>query len=126
MSRGFGRMQCWLLQCIGAEPMTFAQILARSYPPGSFEFDMAEALGGSNVAGVRSLRRALAKLCDLDIIQTLGHRRLHPVFVREGIQHNHEAIAALWQILKAEGKESIEAAGRAARAAMSKPKSDAA
>jgi hypothetical protein len=43
------------------KPMTFAEILACAYPPGSFEGDMAKTLGGSNVGRVRSLRRALHK-----------------------------------------------------------------
>src|SRR5215472_15997255 len=42
--------------------MTFAEILACAYPPGSFEGDMAAALGSANVGAVRSLHRASHKM----------------------------------------------------------------
>jgi hypothetical protein len=44
------------------KPMTFAEISARAYPPGSFEHDMVKAFGSAKVSGIRSLRRALHKL----------------------------------------------------------------
>jgi hypothetical protein len=54
MSRGFGLVEQWLLTRIGAEPMTFEQILDAAYPPGSFENDMAKTIGASQVGRVRS------------------------------------------------------------------------
>ena len=69
--------------------MSFDEILARTYPPGSFEYDAAKEIGGSQVGRVRSLRRALGRLCDLGIIQILDRRphryRLHPFFTRYDI-----------------------------------------
>jgi hypothetical protein len=64
MSRGPGYIQRNIFRLLmqTKKPMTFAEILAHAYPPGSFESDMAKALGGSNVGGVRSLRRALHKM----------------------------------------------------------------
>jgi hypothetical protein len=104
MSRGFGYVERWLLGCIGFEPMAFKQILDIAYPVGSFENDMAKAIVGSNVGGVRSLRRALGKLCDLGVIQIAGrrphHYRLHPFF--KGCEHNPKRIALLCLILKGE------------------------
>src|SRR5215831_3805206 len=111
MSRGFGLLQRWLLGCIGAEPMTFEQILARAYPEGSFEGDMAQVLGSSNVSPARSLRRALSKLCDLRIIQVLGRRphryRLDPLFVSQGVERAPERIWLVYQILKDEPGETF-------------------
>lgn len=93
----------WLLHCIGAEPMTFEDISTCAYRAGTFNGDLAKELGGSNVGGVRSLRRALGKLCDLGVIQIVGRRphryRLDPLFVREGAEHNEERIAILCRIL---------------------------
>ena len=104
MSRGFGYVERWLLECIGAEPMAFEQILDAAYPVGSFENDMAKTIGGSNVSGVRSLRRALGKLCDLGVIRIIGRRphryRLHPFF--GGLEYDVRQIALLCRILKDE------------------------
>jgi hypothetical protein len=63
MSRGPGYVQRYIFGLLmqNKKPMTFAEILARAYPPGSFEGDMAKEFGGANVGGVRSLRRALHK-----------------------------------------------------------------
>ena len=61
MSRGFGVTQQWLLWCIGTEPVTFEEISDRAYPAGTFNADLAKAIGGSNVGGIRSLRRALGQ-----------------------------------------------------------------
>jgi hypothetical protein len=74
MSRGPGYMQQYLLGVIGQadKPMTFAEIAARAFPEGSFEADMTKALGGSNVARVRSLRRALRNLCDSSVLLAVG------------------------------------------------------
>ena len=36
MSEGLGRIERWLLWIIGTAPMSFDEILARTYPPGSF------------------------------------------------------------------------------------------
>jgi hypothetical protein len=106
MSRGFGRLQHWLLGCIGNEPMTFEEIIARAYPEGSFEGDMARVLGSSNVSPTRSLRRALGKLCDLGVIQIVSRRphyyRLHPFFVTEQAEYNPKLISLLCSILKDE------------------------
>jgi hypothetical protein len=65
MSRGAGRIQNYLLDLLleARDPMTFAEIMAIAYPEGSFESDMAKVLGGSAVGRVRSLRRALRRLC---------------------------------------------------------------
>lgn len=43
--------------------MTFVEIMAVAFPEGSYEFDIAKVVGGSNVGRVRSLRRALQRLC---------------------------------------------------------------
>jgi hypothetical protein len=54
------------------KPMTFAEILACAYPPGSFNGDMAKVLGGANVGAVRSLRRALQKMVKDGTLTALG------------------------------------------------------
>ena len=104
MSRGFGILQRLLLESVGAEPMTFEEISARAYPAGTFNGDLAKVIGGSNVGGVRSLRRALGKLCDLGVIQIVGrrphHYRLHPFFA--ACEHDEEMIALACRILKNE------------------------
>jgi hypothetical protein len=86
MSRGPGSVQRYLVNVLGAEPMTFDEVLNRAYPPGSFEGDMAKEFGGANVGRVRSLRRALFKLCEDDVVQICGIKRphsyrLHPTFL---------------------------------------------
>ncbi len=43
-----------------------------AYPEGSFESDMAKVLGGSRVGRVRSLRRALRRLCDSGEVTMAG------------------------------------------------------
>jgi hypothetical protein len=67
-------MQRFLLATIGQAdaPMTFADIFAVAFPEGSYEADLAKVLGGSNMPKVRSLRRALKKLCDDGAILSLG------------------------------------------------------
>jgi hypothetical protein len=79
MSRGPGYMQQYLLGVIGQsdKPMTFAEIAARAFPEGSFEADMTKVLGASNVARVRSLRRALRKLCDGNVLLAVGQGGRH-------------------------------------------------
>ncbi len=74
MSRGPGKIQDYLINLLAhsPDPMTFAQIMAIAYPEGSFESDMAKALGGSRVGRVRSLRRALRALCDTGEITMVG------------------------------------------------------
>ena len=120
MSRGFGRVQYWLLGCIGNEPMTFEQILARAYP----EFfkgghtDITKWLGSSNCSLTRSLRRALGKLCDLDIIQVKGKRPhryyLHRLFAAD--EHNAKLIELSYRCLEHEEGETLEAKNAAGRA----------
>jgi len=104
MSRGLGFTQRWLLWCIGTEPVTFEEISDRAYPAGTFNADLAKAIGGSNVGGIRSLRRALGKLCDLGVIQIVSRRPhrycLHPFFARQGAEHNPKLISLLCRILK--------------------------
>jgi hypothetical protein len=72
-------MQRYLWGVIGQSDraMTFAEIAARAFPEGSFEADMARALGGSNVARVRSLRRALRKLCNDGVLLAIGEGGRH-------------------------------------------------
>jgi hypothetical protein len=110
MSRGFGKIEMWLLGCIGTEPMTFKQIFAIAYPVGTYEGDLAAAIGGSNVGGIRSLRRALGRLVDQGVIQGMGRRPLHyrlaPVFVRKRIEHKPELIRLVHRIIEAEAKEA--------------------
>jgi hypothetical protein len=67
-------MQRYLLDVIGQsdKPMTFAEIAALAFPEGSYEADMAKVLGSSNVARVRSLRRALRNLCDSSVLLAVG------------------------------------------------------
>ena len=74
MSRGHGRIQDYLTNLIDISPapLTFNQILAIAYPPGSYESDLAKICGGSNVGKVRSLRRALKRLCDDGTIMEVG------------------------------------------------------
>jgi hypothetical protein len=74
MSRGPGYVQRYIFGLLmqNKKPMTFAEILARAYPPGSFNGDMAKALGGANVGGVRSLRRALQKMIKDGTLIALG------------------------------------------------------
>jgi len=54
------------------KPMTFANILARAFPEGSYEADMVKALGPGNVARVRSLRRAMKSLVDDNMLIAIG------------------------------------------------------
>ena len=65
MSRGLGSIQRYLMKLIWSspDPMTFVEIMAVAFPEGSYEFDIAKVVGGSNVGRVRSLRRALQRLC---------------------------------------------------------------
>ncbi len=75
MSRGPGKIQNYLTDLLlGHSPdaMTFAEIMAIAFPEGSFESDMAKALGGSKVGRVRSLRRALRRLCDTGDVMMFG------------------------------------------------------
>jgi hypothetical protein len=55
-----------------SDPLTFAEIMAVAFPEGSYESDMAKTIGGSNVGSVRSLRRALKRLCDDGSIMIIG------------------------------------------------------
>ena len=109
MSVGLGRIEHWPLYAIGTEPMTFEQILARTYPPGSFEYDVAKEISGSQVGRVRSLRRALGRLCDLGIIQILDRRpnryRLHPFFTR--YEHNPHLIRLCCNLFRSEANEGF-------------------
>jgi hypothetical protein len=54
------------------DPLTFAQIVAIAFPEGSYESDMAKIVGGSRVGAIRSLRRALQRLCDDGSIMIIG------------------------------------------------------
>jgi len=68
MSRGHGALQHNLANLIlqSPDPMTFAEIAAVAFPPGSYEADI------SRVGRVRSLRRALRRLCDDGTIMKIG------------------------------------------------------
>src|SRR5262245_2209815 len=72
MSRGFGKMENYLLGLIGREPMTFKQILDIACPEGTFDGDMARALGASSVGITRSRRRALFRLCEKGVLKKRG------------------------------------------------------
>ena len=74
MSRGHGCIQDYLMKMIlrSPDPLTFAQIMAIAFPEGSYESDMAKIIGGSNVGSIRSLRRALKRLCDDGSIMIIG------------------------------------------------------
>src|SRR5262245_48385227 len=74
MSRGYGNIQDYLMNMMdGApDPLTFAEIVAIAYPEGSFESDMAKIVGGSRVGRIRSLRRALTRLCDEGWVKRVG------------------------------------------------------
>jgi hypothetical protein len=81
MSKGFGKMQMCLLSVVGVKPMSFEQIFTAIAP------DIPNASGiarNSNFSVTRSLRRALGRLVDLDIIQIRGRRphryNLNPLF----------------------------------------------
>jgi hypothetical protein len=107
-------MQRYLFGVIGQsdKPMTFAEIAARAFPEGSFEADMAKVLGGSNVARVRSLRRALRKLCNEGVLLIIGeggrhepHRYcLDPIFV--AITGNKEDYAKADAVVSADPEAS--------------------
>jgi hypothetical protein len=93
MSRGPGNIQRNIFELLRdtKKPMTFAEILACAYPPGSFEGDMAKVLGNSNVGGVRSLRRALHKMVKDGALVELGkggragphHYYFHPIVLMQ-------------------------------------------
>jgi hypothetical protein len=115
MSRGFGIMENYLLGVVGREPMTFEQILNIAFPEGTFDGDMARTLGASQVAGPRSMRRALFRLCDNGILQKLGIKtphsyRLSPIYLREGpdVEFNPKLIWLLRQCIKADEQERQE------------------
>jgi hypothetical protein len=74
VSRGLGYVQrfLWAIMCQSDKPMRFDEIAARAFPEGSFEADMTKVLGGSNVARVRSLRRALREACDDGVPLAVG------------------------------------------------------
>jgi hypothetical protein len=74
MSRGHGCIQDYLMKMIlhSSNPLTFAEIMAIAFPEGSYEADMAKICGGSNVGAIRSLRRALRRLCDDGSIMMIG------------------------------------------------------
>ena len=46
--------------------------MAIAFPKGSYEADVAKIVGGSNVGAIRSLRRALKRLCDDGSIMIIG------------------------------------------------------
>jgi hypothetical protein len=65
--------------------------------PATYENDLAKEIGGSQIGRVRSLRRALQKLCDAEIVQIVGlhqpHKyRKHSHFVAfsEGVRQYEE------------------------------------
>jgi hypothetical protein len=74
MSRGLGYVQQYLIRHLrhSKKPMTFADILARAFPEGSYEADMAKALGSGQVARIRSLRRAMKSLVDDNMLIAIG------------------------------------------------------
>jgi hypothetical protein len=74
MSRGHGYIQDYLMKIIlhSPDPLTFAEIMAIAFPEGSYESDVAKIIGESNVGSVRSLRRALKRLCDDGSIMMIG------------------------------------------------------
>jgi hypothetical protein len=74
MSRGPGYIQRNIFELLMhiKKPMTFAEISARAYPPGSFEHDMAKTLGSAKVSGIRSLRRALHKMVKDGVLTAFG------------------------------------------------------
>ena len=75
MSRGHGALQDYLMKMIlhSPDPLTFAQIMAIAFPEGTYESDMAKIIGGSRVGAIRSLRRALRRLCDDGSIMIIGN-----------------------------------------------------
>jgi len=62
VSRGLGSIQRYLMKLIWSSP-DLVEIMAVAFPEGSYEFDIAKVVSGSNVGRVRSLRRALQRLC---------------------------------------------------------------
>jgi hypothetical protein len=83
-----------------------AVAVARAFPKGSYEADMAKVLGGSSVARVRSLRRALRNLCDSSVLLAVGtggrrdpHRYcLDPLFAAMvGSKEDHKKACAVVQ-----------------------------
>jgi hypothetical protein len=97
-------MERWLLEVIGTEPMTFEQILRVFYREHLDDDVIAELMRSSRFSFTRSLRRALGRLCDLNIIRVIGRRphryRLHPFF--GGCEHNPVQVALLCRIVKVE------------------------
>lgn len=133
MSRGPGYVQRYLTDLVlgSDKPMTFADILARAFPEGSYEADMVKALGSGKVAAVRSFRRAMKSLVDDGTIIAIGEggpgdpKRywVNPMMVALfGEKERYDAVTTT--LVAEPGGE--DAMNKAARAMMSKPKSDAA
>ncbi len=104
MSRGPGKIQNYLMDLLSVspDPMTFAEIMTIAYPEGSFESDMAKALGGSRVGRVRSLRRALRRLCDTGDVMMLGEGRqrdLHRYWLNPMLGDNAPNASHLGELL---------------------------
>jgi len=62
VSRGLGSIQRYLMKLIWSSP-DLVEIMAVAFPEGSYEFDIAKVVSGSNVGRVRSRRRELQRLC---------------------------------------------------------------
>lgn len=74
MSRGPGSLQRAIFGTIyeHGKPMTFAEIRNIAFPEGTYAGDMARILGPSNVGVVRSLRRAIQKMVEQEILVAAG------------------------------------------------------
>jgi hypothetical protein len=123
MTQGFGPLQFWLLGFIGNEPVTFEQILSHAYPEmfADDKADIKHWLVSSRFSLTRSLRRALARLVDLDIIQIKGARRphrycLHRLFAAD--EHNPRMIVLAYRCMAFEEGETLEAKNAAGRASI--------
>jgi hypothetical protein len=75
MSRGPGRLQRAIFETIRkhGKPMTFAEIQNMAFPEGTYDGDMARALGASNVGVIRSMRRAIQKMVEQEVLVAAGN-----------------------------------------------------
>jgi hypothetical protein len=122
MSKGFGKMQMCLLSVVGEKPMSFDEILLAISPA----FD-DKRMRNSNFWVARSLRRALARLVELDVIQIRGGRRphryhLHPLF--RGDEHNPKLISLGYQCLSYEEGDTLREKAANGRRAFAKAIAD--
>jgi hypothetical protein len=107
MSRGPGRLQRAIFETMRrhGKPMTFADIQNIAFPEGTFEGEMARALGASNVGVIRSMRRSIQKMVEQEVLVSAGNGRRGDAW-RYSI---HPIIAAMCRGDASTGKLLLEA-----------------